>query len=120
MSILAYPRPVYQPAMRIISSITNATSALVTTTFAHNYITGQIIRLLIPPGYGMLQADTLYAPIVVQSDTTFTIAIDTTQMDPFVIPGSYPLSYQHAQTSPIGEVSETLLAATHNALPYSG
>lgn len=84
MAILAYRRPVFQKAMRIITAITNAFPASVTTSFNHNYITGMIVRLNIPMGYGMQQANQLYGPIIVTGNTTFTIDIDTISMDPFV------------------------------------
>lgn len=84
MAMLAYQYPVFQKAMRIITSITNASPAIVTTSFAHQYITGMIVRLNIPNGYGMQQANQMYAPIVVLTTTTFSIAIDTIKMDPFV------------------------------------
>lgn len=84
MSILAVENPVFQRAMRIISNITNAHPAVITTTFDHQYLTGMIVRLMIPKGYGMAQANQLYAPIVVTGDTTFTIDIDTTYFDQFI------------------------------------
>jgi hypothetical protein len=196
MAISAYKKPVFQKAMRIINAITNQVNASVTTSFAHNYITGMIVRLNIPLGYGMQQANQLYGPIVVTGSTTFTIAIDTTFMDPFLYqlnidttdssgnassgidgtelliglgqtfdigpqlfkvvsvsgalatdgdgtgtmdlssgiysfsgctpsssilwtPISFPLSYQLATVTPVGEISDTLKAATVNSLPYS-
>lgn len=84
MATLATARPIYQPAMRIISSITNDYPALVTTSFANQYGTGMIVRLNIPQGYGMQEANQLYGPIVITGDTTFTIDIDTRLMSPFV------------------------------------
>ena len=119
MAILAYKNPVFQKAMRIISNITNANPASVTTTFNHNYITGMIVRLNIPPGYGMQQANQLYGPIIVTGDTTFTIDINTIPMDTFSAPSTFPQNRQNAQVTPIGELSDTLLAATQNVLPYS-
>lgn len=86
MSILADANPVFQRAMRIISTITNANPAVVTTTFDHQYLTGLIVRLNIPRGYGMTQANRLYGPIVVTGATTFTIDIDTTHFDTFIVP----------------------------------
>jgi len=118
MAILAQQFPVFQKAMRIIDSITNAYPAAVTTTFDHQYITGMIVRLNVPTGFGMLQANQLYGPIIVTGDTTFTIDIDTTYFDAFSAPVTYPLSYQYAQVTPIGEVSSMLTAATQNVLPY--
>lgn len=119
MAILANTRPIYQPAMRIISSITNDFPALVTTTFNHQYSTGMIIRLNIPQGFGMQEANQLYGPITVTGDTTFTIDIDTTNMDPYEAPTDFPFSYQYGQTTPMAEINSTILYATRNILPYS-
>lgn len=108
--------PVYQPAMRIVTAITNAFPAAVTTSFAHQYLTGTIIRLDIPPGYGMTQANQLFGDITVTGSTTFNISIDTTQFDTFITPVGFPDGYQNAQSVPIGELSSTLQAATVNVL----
>lgn len=118
MAILAQQYPIFQKAMRIISAITNASAASVTTTFNHQYITGMIVRLNIPDGFGMVQANQLYGPIIVTSPTTFTIAIDTTKFDVFAAPSSFPFNRQSAVVTPIGELSSTLQAATQNVLPY--
>lgn len=119
MAILATFQPTFQPAMRIISSITNDFPALVTTTFRHQYSTGMIVRLNIPTGFGMQEANQLYGPIIVTGDTTFTIDIDTLKMDPYVIPVVYPFSYQSGQVTSIAEVNSTLANATRNILPIA-
>ena len=116
--ILSIPFPIYQPAMRIISNITNYYPALVTTTINHQYINGAIIRLYIPQGYGMVQANHLYANIIVTSPTTFTINIDTRLFSAFTTPITYPEDTQYAQCVPLGEVNSSLLSATKNVLPY--
>jgi len=85
VSILAIEDPVFQRAMRVISSITNDYPAVVTTTLAHQYLDKLIVRLIIPKGYGMIQANRLYAPIIVTGDTTFTIDIDTRYFDIFIV-----------------------------------
>jgi hypothetical protein len=84
MSILVNTRPIFQRAMRVISSITNANPAVVTTTTNHQYITGMIVRLNIPKGFGLEQANQKYGQITVLTDTTYSIDIDTTLMDPFL------------------------------------
>ena len=117
--ILAYQYPVFQPVMRVVTAITNAFPALVTTSFAHNYVTGTVVRLIVPPGFGMTQANQLYAPIIVTSSTQFTIAIDTTQFTPFTTPSVYPQTSQYAQCIPFGENNDILTAAYQNVLPYS-
>lgn len=115
----AYPFPVYQPSMRLITAITNANPAQVTTSFAHQYKTGTIVRLYIPPADGMQQANQLTADIIVNSPTTFFINIDTTSFDTFSIPVlTDPHIDTAAQVVPIGELSATLQAAVQNVLPY--
>ena len=118
MTILAVANPVFQPAMRIISNITNGYPAQVTTTFAHQYITGTIVRLYVPAGYGMVEANQLKGPIVVTGDTTFTIDLDTTSFTAYSAPVLSD-DMQYAQVVPIGEVNGILTAATRNVLPYS-
>ncbi len=113
----ANPNPVFQPAMRIIAAITNSYPATVTTTFAHQYKTGTIVRLDIPPACGMQQISGQTFPILVTGSTTFTIMADTTNFDPFAIPVSPPPAVNTcAMVVPVGEVSATLLAATINVL----
>lgn len=116
MAILALEHPTYQPAMRIITAITNAFPCEVTTSFAHDYLSGTIIRLVIPPGYGMVQADQKIGEIEVISPISFLVDIDTNFFDIFIIPTTFPLDFQHAQVIPIGENNATLLAATRNVL----
>lgn len=117
--------PMFQRAMRNILSITQAEEALVTTTFDginpgnHQYGTGLIVRLYIPDGFGMVQANELYGPITVINDTQFTIPINTTDFDAFVVPSYNPGQFgTPAQSVPIGEVNEILTEATQNVLPY--
>lgn len=113
----ANPNPIFQPAMRLIAAITSARQAVVTTTFAHQYRTGLIVRLDIPLACGMQQANTLTGAIVVVSPTMFLINIDTTDFDPFSIPvGVSPHVDTCAQVVPVGEVNELLTEATRNIL----
>jgi len=115
----AVQHPFFQPAMRLIAAITQSNPAEVTTTFAHQYKDGTIVRLDIPPADGMQQADQFVGALVVTSDTTFIINLDTTNFDQFAIPGSPdPHVNTCAQVVPIGEVNETLKAATQNVAPF--
>jgi hypothetical protein len=110
--------PLYQPAMRVIAAITNAFPASVTTTIDHQYLTGTIARLNVPDGFGMTQANQLVGTVTVTGATTFLIDIDTTKFDAFVLPSSFPPSYNDAQVVPIGEVAAMISAAVQNVLPY--
>jgi len=118
MAYQAIEFPTFQPSMRIIVAITNAFPASVTTSFPHQYLNGTIVRLYIPKIYGMQQANELKGTILITGDTSFNIDIDTTFFDSFVVPSTPPPLKQFAQVVPIGEVTETLLAAVQNVLPY--
>ncbi len=115
----ANPQPIFQPAMRLIASITQSSPAVVTTTFAHQYITGTVVRLDIPQACGMPQANTLTGAISVIDSTSFYIDIDTTQFQAFVIPTFEAHVASNAMVVPIGEINETLKAATQNVLPFA-
>jgi hypothetical protein len=123
-SCYAYPNPIFQPAMRLIASITNANPALVTTTFAHQYKTGLIVRLDLPLAVGMYQANGMQGVIAVVDATSFYISINTTTFDLFAIPPdpTPPSPPDHinrcAQVVPVGEVNEQLDQATRNVLPF--
>lgn len=124
----AQPFPVFQRAMRNILSITQDENALVTTTFDgvnpgnHNYSTGLIARLYVPDGFGMVQANGLQGTITKINDTQFTIDIDTTNFDAFVVPAYQPGAFgTPAQVVPVGEINSILTQATQNVLngiPY--
>lgn len=122
-SCYTYPNPIFQPAVRTITAITNSNPATVTTSIPHLYKTGTIVRIdIMPPignnpGVGMPQINQQFAPIVVTGSTTFTIAIDTTNYQPYAIPSPVPSGYTCSQTVPIGEVNEILTAAVQNTLP---
>ena len=117
----ANPNPIFQPAARLIESITNANPAVVTTTFAHQYQTGTIVRLDIPPADGMQQANQLTGTITVLSPTTFAIDIDTTHFAPFAIPSAPArITYVCAFVVPIGvtqtSINQAVRIATVNIL----
>ncbi len=118
MAVFPELNPAYKPAMRVISAITNANPASITTTQDHLYISGNIVRIDIPLGFGMQQINQQFGEITVTGDTTFTIDIDTTFYDAFVAASSYPENLQVAQAVPFAENNSILLAAVQNTLPH--
>jgi len=113
----AHMHPVFGPAMRIITAVTNSAFAQVTTSFAHGYPNGTVVRFDIPPALGMIQLDQLTSSIVVTSPTTFTTNIDTTQFAPFVIPVGLSSKINICGLSvPIGSNNDTLAPAEINLL----
>lgn len=136
MSIQAIANPSFQPAMRTIIAITNDVAATVTTSFAHQYVTGMIVQINLPVptrrnrqgqvifGFGMDQINQQQGEIIVGPDpNSFIISINTTNYDAFVVPPDVELpngtfaQLQYAQVVPIGENNAMLSAATRNVLP---
>lgn len=113
------PFPTYQPAMRVIASITKSDPVTITTTLNHQYVSGLIVRIDIPQTLGMQQLNQQTGAINVTGPTTFTMPINTTSYDTFVLPNAFPPGYQDAQVVPIGEINPILYGATNNVLPYS-
>lgn len=113
----AYASPTFQPAMRIISAITNANPMEVTTTFDHDFVSGTIVRLVIPPADGMQQVANIVGAITVTGATTFTMDIDSSLFDVFAIPADPDPHLQIcALVLPIGELNSQLSASTVNVL----
>ena len=117
-NIFAIQFPTYLPAMRIITDITQAVEAVVTTSFANNFVDGEIVRISVPERHGiypwgMQQIDGLTGVVTVLNDTQFSLTIDTRGFDAFVTPGS---PTQRPYVVPIGELNSILSAATRNVL----
>jgi hypothetical protein len=117
MAFYSYPSPTFQQAMRVISNITNAFPAVVTTTIPHQYQDGMIVRLLVPNSFGMWQVNKMIGQITIIDTVTFSILLDTTAFNPFVVPTRKTRNF--AQSIPVGEITSILSAATRNVLPYS-
>lgn len=90
----------FVPKRRLMSDITNATAAEVTTTEAHGYEVGQLLRFVVPEEYGLLLNYKVGKVKTVPSDTTFTTDIDTSALADFVAPTAPP-SFTQAHVTPI-------------------
>lgn len=80
------------PSSLLISNITVSTPMVVsvfignTTTEANTYIVGMAIRLFVPIAYGMYQANNLIGTIVAINGADFTLNLDSSLFDPFMVP----------------------------------
>lgn len=88
-----YLPPVIQiPSSLVITAITQALPMVITvqvsnpTTEANTYISGMNVRLLVPRSYGMYQANNLVGTIQSIIGSNFTLNLDSTQFDAFVVP----------------------------------
>lgn len=116
----ANPDPTFQPAYRLITSISNATNAVITTSFDHDFVTGLVVRLMIPEATGMSPINQLFGTVTYIDATSFSIAIDTNKAGTFAIPTSTMSSDPRvdicALAVPIGSDNSLISAATRNVL----
>lgn len=114
----AQASPTFQPALRLVTGITNGVTPTVTTSFDHNYEAGLIVRINVPAEYGMIQINGLTGQILTTPTTdTFTINIDTTAFDAFVNLGAIAWYVNDTATVvPVGEINSDLAQATRNVL----
>lgn len=88
-----YLKPVIQiPSTLNIIAITQSSPMIITveignsTTEANTYIIGMAVKLFVPQTYKMYQANNLIGTITNINGSNFTLNIDSSQFDPFVIP----------------------------------
>lgn len=75
----------YQPSRFVISAITEGTSTTVTTLVDHNYVIGQLVRLLIPPTYGAQGLDEQQAYVTsIPALNQVVLNINSKGMNPFI------------------------------------
>ena len=94
MSVISYPIPAYsnvpihseyyKPRRFEISGITRGLTTLVSSASDLDYVVGQLVRLIIPPTFGIRQLNEQLAYVIdIPSDTQVTLDIDSRFMDPF-------------------------------------
>lgn len=99
------PGTIVIPSALTITAITQAFPMVVTiivndVTEYNSYIVGQLVRLFVPSTYQMIQANGIQGTIVNISASNFSLDIDSTNFDAFVVPPPY--TEQPATLSPAG------------------
>ncbi|MFZ1075273.1 MAG: hypothetical protein WAN50_02770 [Minisyncoccia bacterium] len=92
----------FVPVANIITAFTNATVSQVTTNTPHGYVNGQVVRIIVPPAYGM-NLFYIQTIITIVDTMNFLTTIDTTRQRPFIIP-TFPPGFTPAQVTPISGV----------------
>lgn len=85
------PGTIITPSSLLITAITQAypmviTASVNSVTASNSYFPGQLIRLTIPPAYGMQQANNLTGKIIAINGLIFSVDIDSTYFDAFSVP----------------------------------
>lgn len=127
-TVLSYPIPAYsnvpiepqfyQPSRFVISQIILGINTIVTTSINHNYVIGQLVRLIIPPNAGCRNLNESQGYVLsIPSPTQVLLSINSTDTDPFIVPSA---SSTQAQTLAIGEINsgQTNSNGTVNQVTY--
>lgn len=97
--------PDFVPKRQLITGITNAVNAVVTTTANHGYSSDEYVTLIVPESYGM-HFDFVETKITVTGVTTFSCGLNTEKMDPFVAPGL--AAFTPAHCCPASELMDNI------------
>lgn len=95
-TVISYPIPLYanfpispqnyQPSQFFISSITLGQNTFVTTTVNHNYIVGQLVRMLIPLGSGTYELNEKTANVIsIPAPNQVLLDIDSSKASKFIV-----------------------------------
>jgi hypothetical protein len=116
----------FYPNQKSIFGITQTNPVVITTFNAHNYLNGLVVRIFLPlpspsapfvgpiPSLGMPQINGLSGKVTVLSPTTFSLPIDSSSFDAYVV-GALPKNDAClGQAIPIAEDALTLTSATQN------
>ncbi|HVW99266.1 MAG TPA: hypothetical protein VHA52_02330 [Candidatus Babeliaceae bacterium] len=126
--------PLFYPRRRLITNITQAVNAQISTSVEHSLTVGQEIRLNIPDVSGMTQLNpnplnnyyptASSVPVIVVSIVdayNFTINIDTTSYTAFTYPTIAQQPSSFPTVIPVGEDTATSLASNSGQVPqYQG
>lgn len=92
----------YIPTRFVIEDVTLGTTTLVTTEEDHNYVIGQVCRLVIPPTFGCRRLNQVTGVVIdIPADDQVTLNIDSVGSDPFIASSATT----QAQILAIGDVN---------------
>lgn len=75
----------FQPSNFTISGVTRGEETTVTTSVAHNFVIGQLVRMTIPPTFGIRQLNGQQAYVLsIPSTTQVLLNISSAQADAYV------------------------------------
>jgi len=86
------------------TKITQASQGVVTTSQAHDYVVGQLLKMSVPEAYGMSELDQLTVQVVAVGAYTFTISANTSGFSAFALPAStVSPNIEFATVGPVGQ-----------------
>lgn len=111
--------PEFGPRRMYITGMTAANPMVVTTSERHAFQVGGLVRLSVPTGFGMVQADDLIGTVtavthVAGAASTFTLNIDSSGFTAFAFPASADVPFTHAYALPVGDDATVLVDSIAN------
>lgn len=99
-----YPRRRFIVPLGGAAGITAATSAVVSTSVAHDFTVGEKVRLKVPSAYGMTEANDKIATVTATTTYTVTLDLDSSAYTAFSLPTSavYAAGVTPAEIIPAG------------------
>ncbi len=103
-------QPQFYPRRRFITGMTAASNMVITMSVTHGFTVGQAVRLIVPAGYGMVEANTLIGNITaidttVTTGNTITVDIDSSAFTAFAFPVTADVPFTPALVIPVGETA---------------
>lgn len=113
--------PIFYPRRRVITKVTQASSAVVTLSVTHGYKVGQAVRFKVPADFGMVELDGLQGTITAIDTTTttgnsITVDIDSSAFTAFAWPLTSSTAFTPAEVIPVGEDTAEALASAVDIL----
>jgi hypothetical protein len=105
---------IWQPQSCLITKITQAADAVITTSVDHGYVADQLIYLSVAPQFGMSEAAGKITKIKSVTANTMTVELDTTGFTAFAFPASAAGPFDFPNLSNYGADSSLVLNAYRN------
>ena len=111
----------FYPRRRFVTKITQAAQAVVTMSVTHGYQIGQVVRMVVPEAFGMVEMNGLQGTIVAIDTTTttgnsITLNIDSSAFTAFAFPLTGAVPFTYAEVVPVGEDTADALAQGQDIL----
>jgi hypothetical protein len=112
-TVITYPIPLYQnlpiekqyykPQQFFISAIGLGFVTTITTTLNHDYLIGQLVRLLIPNGFGSRQLNEMLGYVIsIPAQNQLLIDLNSSNADPFILNTAL---FTQAQIVAVGDIN---------------
>lgn len=105
---------IWQPQSCLITNITQAADAVITTSVDHGYVADQLIYLAVAPQFGMSEAAGKITKIKSVTANTMTVELDTSGFTAFAFPASAAGPFDFPNLSNYGTDSSLVLNEYRN------